>query len=636
VNIKSFILSGLITFALAVSSEDKPSTNQPFLDAEKLLSSDKSRSKGISELVKFAREKKDGAEKFDAKALISEVYRGDKKFDKAMEAVSDCSDFDKISRNSAFPFKSSYLKAFLELAHCKAVEKDEKHTSRVRESFKMLDYAESNTDGMDKARSQYKYGAVLFDLNEFGRADVYLRKAIETAESHIKEKKGKVSEGDTKHAMGINEYKQLKPKIDELLFLLSIELLNVEYGEGYALYVKARALFNEKSYDSSITTCRALMAKHPDTVYGQAIRLTYADCLLATGNEKEARRELENFIKESPGNPYAGEAMVRLGRLALEKECDAIGAEKYFRQALAWLRAERQKKDAVDLYAVPEKVVPVSAPGGPMSRLNAWGRTIYRKPDPKEIANSRTAAAPWYADDIEKTCRLYIGLLIFMKGDFSGAKEEFSRIGTLDKDVMLLEKLKVPNLLMRLRGACDQGYLQTPQQHMMKFQPENRLRLYLADLYWTMEKHNDAISICEGIVKDAKAGAEDKAYALSVKARSQCSMGDIKNAERTYQSVYDDYRKTLAAPYALMQLGFISNSKGGLKAIDFYEKCRKEYPGTAFAECSLARCVYTADGIDAQSAWKYAEKYLKEYPSGKYSEAVKKTIEDRKYDKFRG
>jgi len=50
---------------------------------------------------------------------LSATYRSEEKFDKALEIVADCDDSDKISSNSAFPFKSSYLACFLELAHAK-------------------------------------------------------------------------------------------------------------------------------------------------------------------------------------------------------------------------------------------------------------------------------------------------------------------------------------------------------------------------------------------------------------------------------------------------------------------------------------------------------------------------------------
>jgi len=69
--------------------------------------------------AKFAKKKKDSDAKFRAKALLSAVYRSEEKIDKAVEIVADCADFDKISSNSKFPFKSSYLACFLELAHAK-------------------------------------------------------------------------------------------------------------------------------------------------------------------------------------------------------------------------------------------------------------------------------------------------------------------------------------------------------------------------------------------------------------------------------------------------------------------------------------------------------------------------------------
>ena len=58
----------LTAIVLPAYSEDKATSTQPLLEAEKLINSDKTRSKGINEISKFAREKKDSDVKFGAKA----------------------------------------------------------------------------------------------------------------------------------------------------------------------------------------------------------------------------------------------------------------------------------------------------------------------------------------------------------------------------------------------------------------------------------------------------------------------------------------------------------------------------------------------------------------------------------------
>jgi len=70
--------------------------------------------------AKFAKKKKDSAAKFRAKALLSAIYRSEEKFDKAVEIVADCADFNKISSNSAFPFKSLLFGMFLGACACQS------------------------------------------------------------------------------------------------------------------------------------------------------------------------------------------------------------------------------------------------------------------------------------------------------------------------------------------------------------------------------------------------------------------------------------------------------------------------------------------------------------------------------------
>ena len=423
-----FFVSAFILASNIYSETDTKnnSENEKFAEAEKLLTDFRTRQKALSILASLAKKNKDNNEKYEAKALLSKSLREEKKFDKAIEVVSDCTDFVKVSKNSTFQYKSSYLMAFLEAAHCKAFDKGK---PAVRESFRMLDYSENNTETIDKARSQYKYGAVLFDMGEFSKADIYFRKAIETANDYLKDKKDKTSAGDSKQMTGTNAWQKLKPQIDELLFLVSIELLKAEYGEGYGLYVKAKTLFDEKSYESAMVSCRDLMVKHPGTIYDHAVRLTYSNCLSDSGNVKEAQKELEDFIKSAPASPYCGEAVMWLGKKALEKEWDIDKASRFYKQALAWFRSERERKDVTDLYSVPEKVVSVSAPQGPASSLDEWYRTVYRKQSPKEIINSRTA--PWYADEMEKECLFMVGFFLFFEGDYDKAKECFSQVKSL-------------------------------------------------------------------------------------------------------------------------------------------------------------------------------------------------------------
>jgi len=598
---------------------------------------------------KVAAGKKDSDAILRAKALMGAVLRLQGDFNKAVELLSSCSEFDNVSLKSAYQYKSSYLACFLELAHCFALEGAKASSSPNQNSeklrgnslegkdlasaFKMLYYAERNTTGYDNAFALFKYGDVLFSLCEFRKSEDYLNRAKSVLSDLLKTEKRGSSEGGSEDSFEslseLSERKNsdiflLKERIEALLSLVFIELLEEDYGEAYALYVKARSFYDENSFEAAMFVCRKVFTKYPETVYEQALRLTYADCLVSTGEVDEAKKWLLGMLKKYPKSPYLGEAMMRLGKIYLEKDWNAEKASEYYRQALGWFRSERERKNALDIYTVPENVAKVSASADPFSSIDKWGRTIYRNEKPTEIITAQSA--PWYVSEMEKECLFMMGLFFFADGKFAEAKECFINGALLDRAIMELDAKKVPNILMRLRGACDQGFLQTSSEHMSRFKGASKLRLFLADFYWTLEKYPDVIAICDGIAKDPKLGSEEKAYALAIKARALCSMGKVQDAEKIYLDVYKNYRKTLAAGYSLMQLGFIANSRGGLKAIEYYRRCILEFPETSFAECSLARCVYTAELEKDNSLSKYANEYLKKYPDGRYADAVKKSL----------
>ncbi|HBC89606.1 MAG TPA: hypothetical protein DCZ94_21930 [Lentisphaeria bacterium] len=622
--VKVLILTSLISCAFSVNSEDKPSANQPFVEAVKLLSSEKNRSKGITEIAKFAREKKDSDTKFDAKALLSETYRDEKKIDKALEAVSDCSDFDRISKNSTFPFKSSYLKAFLEAAHCKAADRDK---PSVRESFKMLDYAENNTEGIDKARSQYKYGAVLFDLNEFSKADMYLRKALETAEAYLKEKKGKVSEGDAKLTDGNRDYKQLKPKIDELLFLVSIELLEAEYGEEYALYVKARTLYDEKSYEASMTACRDLLVKYPRTLCEQAIHLTYSDCFSEIGKTDEAKKVLEDFIKRQSKSVYFGDALMRLGKISLEKDLDADAARKYYSQALDFFQLAREQKDSIDLYTVSDKVSIISSPVGPLIGLDEWFRTTYRKQGAKEIIDIKNA--PWLRDEKERECLTWSGFLHLVAGRTDKARECFLQIKTISKDLAMLDAKHIPNALWRLESACNVGYMVFSVEEKKYLKGKNKLLCSYAELNYLIEKFDVAKKYFRQIADEPRNDDCERAIALIGTA----ACGDrSKEAEKMLSDAMKFGGKTPIAGTAMIYLASYCHADAdrAKEAATLFESYLKLFPDGRFRDKALFRLGYAnMRSGNENEAEKYLAKLKESFPGSGYTQSLEDFIKNK-------
>ncbi|MFZ2656393.1 MAG: hypothetical protein WAX69_15790 [Victivallales bacterium] len=600
-----FLVVVLLTAIVSsVYSEDKTSPEQSLLESEKLINSDKTHAKGIADLSKFVREKKDSDEKFEAKALLSKIYREEKKLDKAVGIVSDCTEFEKVSINSSFKYKSCYLMAFLEAAHCKALDKNEKHSS-VREAFKMLDYAVNNTEGIDNARSNYKYGAVLFDLGEFRKSDTYLKKALDVGNACSDEKQEIASTGDNKIPADGLPWQKLKRQIDELLFLVSMELLREDFGEGYALYVKMRTYYDRKDFYKAFSDARKLKEDFSGEVYGEAGRFYWCRMLLENDFGGELRdknlpcgmKEMHKFIEDKPDGLYRGEALMELGRVELEKNWDSDKSSEYYTKALEWFRTVRERKDVAELYAVPENISKISAPQKPISGLDEWFRIVYREPSPKEIVNIKTA--PWYMDEMEKECLFMMGFFLLMENQPDKAKECFSQVKGISKELTALDSKGIPNILWRLESACNIGYMVFPPEEKKYLKGKNKLICFYAELNYLLEKFDVAKEFYRKILDDPKSKEQEKAIAwLGLGICCDMTRGVAKEDSVKEEEYFKNALKlagtTPIAGAILMRLGFFyqANSLTAEKSIDCYKNYLKSHSGGRYEEKALFRLSY--------------------------------------------
>ena len=170
----------------------------------------------------------------------------------------------------------------------------------------MLTYAKSHTEGVDKAETLCQWGEILRNLKEFGRAETYLNNALAYGDEWFKDTKASENSDKRLAVPGTDKWLTLRKRINDLLFLLSFDLLEQEYGEAYALYVKMRAFMDKEDWWLAFPLSITLKNKYKDTVYGEYGRLAWCEMLL--GNDKaedmgdpslpSGVKELEKFINE--------------------------------------------------------------------------------------------------------------------------------------------------------------------------------------------------------------------------------------------------------------------------------------------------------------------------------------------------
>lgn len=669
------LLSASFTYAAKKSSQDNIEV------AQKLLKIKKSRKKGIKRLAILAKlaKKDDFASSYighQAISILAKEYRSPSnifipakgklpKYDtdvisqkntsveKALKLVKDYNDFSIIRNcNPSEPDKeycNPKLLPFLELSHCKAINLE------VNESFKMVNYAETNTKGLDKCRTLFKFAEILYDVGEatdsidnLERAKRYLSDCLQYGNDFFQPLK--ISEtGKTKNKSGYAEWQSIKKQIPGFELEIDFALLAKELGPGYADLVRMKTHFADEDWFLAYPLAEKIMIKYPSTIYSTEARLYRCRMLLMNDTAGEYRdkdvpsgvKEMKKFIEDRPYGNLRGEAWLDLANHYLTYKWDSKQASYYYKNALDWFRKIRTMKDNIDLFAKSakngdvarqKKILSHSAPMGKNWFIDPWNRMNYRNSNPKEIINRKTAPL-WYINEKEKEALFMVGFFLFMEEKFDEAKKCFIQITSVDNDIAMLEKKRIPNAIMRLRGACKQGFLAGMPAEMKPFKGKNRLKIMFADLQFVISHFKSAEKMYNSIYEDEanrnKPGV--KAYALIGVANSIWMQRDQEKAYQISERVYREYPNVRpVAAHALMNCGYLASYANDMelnkKAYKIFYKCYKKYLDTTYGESALFRVALNYSFSDISKARKYMREYNRTYPKGKYKKALIKYI----------
>jgi hypothetical protein len=594
--------------------------DKQLISAQKLLSKSGTRKEGFKQLkaiASYAKSKKN-TDKFkagcDALVILARIKREAWGYEfippkKSFEGIGETSDKDRKKKaikdfeDKLEPFgeysiindwqydkKDKYsnpqILPFIEFAYYKALNKEE--MDNMKEALKMLTYAESRTEGIDKAEILCQWGELLRELKEYKRSQAYLKKALAYGKDWFKSEKVDYGER-TITPPGTDRWRKVKARIDDLLVLLQFDLLGVDYEEAYADYVKMRNYYEKQDWYHAYPLTVKLKTEYPETVYGDVGRLYWCRILLKNEIAGEDRdktlpsgvKEMEKFVEDNPYGLYRGEALMDLGKHFLENKWDADKSSVYYKKALDWFQKVRAQKNAIDLFALSEKVKKIAAPKENIFSLNKNYQIEYRKPDVKEIINRNTA--PWYITEKEKNCLFMVGFFDFYNGKYEQARKSFHEVGTFDKILKELESKNIPNALWRLDAACNIKYMVFPQHERNSINGKNRLKVAYAELKYLLENFDYAKSVFQGLYLDKE--NKDNARALGALGMALC-MDRSKKAEDLLKEASALGGKSPIAGNALIRLG------------KYYQGDRR---------------------IKDDSAYSSFKKYLKSFPNGTYA-----------------
>lgn len=585
-------------------------------------------SKTFSPKVKFPKYKKKPSNKLNKESLK-----------KAYELVKVFGDFASIQEwspnNAEIEYCNPKLLPFLEFAHCQALRNE------FKEALKLLNFSENNTKGLDKCRTLFKLGEVLFvlgkstdSIEKIDKAKLYIEECLKYGNNYFKAKR--ISSSTKKTKPGSSEWKTIKEKISFLNSEIFFELLSREAGPGYSDLVKMKTYYAKKDWFLAFPLAEKIMAEYPNTVYSSEARLYWCRMLLlnqTAGDQADplpsGEKELLKFIEEKPFGNFRGEAWLELAKFNHEYKWDGKKAAFYYKKALDWFRKVRENDDAVDLYTIPQKALAVSSPQGKLTYLNDWNQFEYRTPGTKEIINRRTA--PWYINEKEKECLFMVGFFLLEEGKFQEANEHFSQVSSIDKDIALLERRNFPNALMRLKSCCKTGFIVLPVKSRQLLTSKNRFKTFYAEFKYILEDFKSAEKLYREILHDPKSKNTDIAAAYMGIGICHDMVLEKKDSPVYFQKAYSLSPTTAIGAEALFRLACHQQGNGKFKeALGNFKKYLKEYPNGIRAQNSFFNAIeiYRLTG-KFNLFVKYAKKFIKKYPNTNQADFLGKKLKNK-------
>ncbi len=599
----------LFFLGFIVMGVDAPQEKSESLEKQLKVVSDKLTSlpvgddKAAKELLKYLEEQSRSRDlyiKYSARHALATYFLKNDKLNDAWKTVKDCDDGTNIQKMLGQDYGTAWLQCHLDAAVCKLKQK------KPHDALQMLSRAEGLASGYDKVLVQLKCAELMLtpEINQVDKASEYLKQAQTECARKIATLKDNMSVAGQAKAKddSLPQWEALQKDIGLQAIELEFRQLEVNYGRDYADYVKMRKLYQSGFSEKAENLCNEIVKqnKSAENVYVASARLLSAKCALRdrrlSPDEqiKRAEEQLEKFIKDQPYGLYRGEAWMELGRIELEQNWDSDAAAKYYGKALEWFRYIRNLNDAMEIYAVPDKVGDVSKPQGKYTSLDQWKRTVYRTENEREIINQKTA--PWYPDEKEKQCLFLVGFFKFINNDLQGAKDCWTNAGNLDSDIMKLHSQNWPNALMRLEAAAEYGQMlfSAEEKKLMK-NKKVKLQLQTAELHYLLEDFQGMNRLFNEVLKNPSSNKHELAAA---------NLGIGLYYDMTTASIKEEERKKIAS---------------------YFQKTMELGKDSPFEEEGLVRTAfyYQASSVTWEQGQKLIADYLKKYPKGKHVAQIK-------------
>ena len=224
-------------------------------------------------------------------------------------------------------------------------------------------------------------------------------------------------------------------------------------------------------------------------------------CLIEMGKVNEAQIELVALRTANPYGPYSGEALLELGRIALEHYVQPKAARGCFMLLDTWIQEVKSKPVLnITKLAVPDAARAVTTPPQEEKHVDFWGNVKKSEIKPGMLVNSKTC--PWYLDDLKEQMAMYLGFLAFVEGKKDQALAHYKKILECDPATRRMETEGDANDYTRLRFGAEHGYLVAfPEELAVYKDPRQKLAVLLTDFHYVCQRFDQAARIAQRMLK---------------------------------------------------------------------------------------------------------------------------------------
>ena len=326
-----------------------------------------------------------------------------------------------------------------------------------------------------------------------------------------------------------------------------------------------------RNYDKAIEKASKLLELYPNSRYVDDALMILGDCFLYKGEYLKAKRKFEELLSNFPESKLAPEAKFKLGQTLVKLE-DFYSAEGIFKELLA------------------------------------------SKVDRK----------------IKEESQLYLGEIFYIQNDHRKAIKEYEKaLKARDKEVRAKAQFQIGQCYMSLKDYPHAA------ESFLKARKISSDRKFEADFHYAlaqkaMGNYRSAVTVLERLLGEQKDPEEISKIRLEI-ASCLLEEGNVEQAFHEYESIIEDYPRSLAAAEACFRLGLICQNemKDYLKAKEYFERVAKENSRSEFVPQARTRRSNIDKLLRLQKS--IAEKFAQ---LSSDSLKTNKTIEELLRDKF--